>query len=422
MQEDFLYYVWQHKKFALESLYTTKHHPIRVKSVGQPNTNSGPDFFNAQLVIDGQLWAGNVEIHVKSSDWYLHNHEQNSAYDTVILHVVWEHNTEVYRADNSVVPTLELKPHVASGILKNYKRLITNQQGWIPCENQFKRVQTFQMAHWLERLYLERLEQKCSPVQARLEQTHHDWEAVMFWQLARAFGSKVNADAFWQLAKSFPFAVFRKIRHNLLDLEALLFGQSGLLEGEDHYVQSLKNRYAFFKQKYSLNRNGTMPMQFFRLRPPNFPTIRLAQLAQLYFTHDHVFSSLMQLEGPCDFYDFFSCGTSSFWDTHYSFGAASKKRSKTLSKRFIDLLIINAIIPMRYAYNKSQGMPQDVLLSLIRTIPPEQNSTVKKFQELKPISTSALDSQALLQLKSYYSDHRKCLDCAVGSALLNRNV
>ena len=424
MQEDFLQYVWQHKKFAPIALQTTDNQCIVIKSVGYPNENSGPDFFNAQLYIDDQLWAGNVEIHVKSSDWYVHHHETNSAYDNVILHVVWEHNIEIFRPNNTKIPTLELKKYVNTIVLHNFKALKHSNNRWIHCEKDFKSIEKFQMDNWLERLYFERLERKSKPVEQLLQKTNHDWEAVLFLQLARAFGSKVNSEAFWQLAKSFPFSVFRKIQHNLIDLEALLFGQSNLLNTafEDNYPNQLLERYQFIKHKYTLNHSRSIGMQFFRLRPPNFPTIRLAQLAQLYHTNKTVFSQLMTLERYDDFHLFFDCGTSAFWDTHYTFEKSSKKRSKQMSRSFIDIIIINAVIPMKYVHNKAFDLSQDSLLSILRSIPSEQNSIIRQFQKLSPISKSALESQALLELKSHYCDFRYCMQCAIGSALLNRNV
>lgn len=423
MQEDFLHYVWQHKKFDLESLKTTDNQFIVIKSVGYPNENSGPDFFNAQININNQLWAGNVEIHIKSSDWYLHNHETDRAYDNVILHVVWEHNTEIFRVDNSVIPTLELKSIINPVVLKNYERLRIIQNQWIPCEKDFNLIKGFHMNNWLERLYLERLEQKFTPIFRLLKNTHYDWEAVMFWQLARAFGLKINSDAFWNMAKSFPYSVFRKIQHSLLDLEALLFGQSGLLIEDETsgYFVDLKNNYLFLKNKYNLQQSP-VTIQFFRLRPANFPTIRLAQLAQLYHQKKTIFNTLMQLTNYTDLHSFFNTGTSSFWDTHYTFGKSSKKRPKRVSKSFIDLLIINAVIPMKFAYNKAHGLSQDKLLTVLRSMPSEKNSTIKKFQSLNPISKSAFESQALLQLKANYCDQMRCMHCAVGSELLNRNL
>ena len=196
MQEDFLHFVWQHKKLNLKSLKTTAQEPIRLKAVGLPNVNSGPDFFNAQLSIGTQLWAGNVEIHVKSSDWYVHHHETDAFYDNVILHVVWEHDMEIYRKDNTPIPTLELKNYVLPHTFKNYNALLNQKQSWIPCELKIKDVDEFTVNHWLERLYLERLEGKYKAIETQLLESKHNWEAVLFWQLAKNFGLKVNGEAF----------------------------------------------------------------------------------------------------------------------------------------------------------------------------------------------------------------------------------
>ena len=424
MQEDFLHHVWLHKKFALESLHTTENQSIVIKSVGIPNSNSGPDFFNAQLYIDQQLWVGNVEIHVQSSDWYVHRHEQDPAYDNVILHVVWAHDSEVFRADNSVVPTLVLQPYVSAQLLENYFTLKANKNQWIPCASQFPSVDEFLISNWLERLYFERLEHKFEPIQRQLTATHQDWEAVMFWQLARAFGAKVNADAFWSVAKSFPFSIFRKIQNNPLQMEALLFGQSGLLDAdvEDPYFRDLKSAYDFLKQKHQLSNVGVLPLKFFRLRPPNFPTIRLAQLVQLYHKNTPLFSKLMQAHSYTELQDLLSAETSDFWRTHYTFKKTSAEKLKPISKSFADLLIINAVLPMRYAYHMVKGLDQEDLISIIKAIPPEQNAIVKAFNALKPIAETALESQALIELKNNYCDQFKCLQCGIGSVLLNRNA
>ncbi len=424
MQEDFLHHVWLHKKFALESLYTTEHQPIIIKSVGLPNDNSGPDFFNAQLYIDHQLWVGTVEIHLQSSDWYAHHHEKDSAYDNVILHVVWEHTSEVFRADNSIIPTLVLKPFVHPQVLRNYRALKANKNKWIACASQFSEVSDFEIKNWLERLYFERLEQKFKPIQKQLLSTKQDWEAIMFWQLARGFGAKVNGDAFWSLAKSFPFSVFRKLQKDPIQMEALLFGQSGLLEAdvEDPYFEALKSAYHFLKQKHQLSSFGVLPLQFFRLRPPNFPTIRLAQMVQLYHKNTHLFSKLIQANTYEELQIIFQCTTSNFWHTHYTFKKASQKRIKHLSKAFADLLIINSVLPMKYAFQHTNGQDQESIISIIKSIPSEQNSIVKGFNALKPVSENALDSQALIALKNNYCSKLRCLQCGIGSGLLNRNA
>ena len=424
MQEDFLHYVWQHKKMSLKSLKTTAQDPITLKAVGLANVNSGPDFFNAQVRIGTQMWAGNVEIHVKSSDWYVHHHETDAAYDNVILHVVWEHNMEIYRKDNTPIPTLELKNYVLPHTYKNYTTLLNQKQYWIPCEPNMKEVDGFTVNHWLERLYLERLEGKYKAIEAQLIESKQNWEAVLFWQLAKNFGLKVNGDAFLSIAKSMDFSVIRKSQFEAHQLEALFFGQSGLMETEaqDVYVSELKNTYAFLKTKFSITNNGVLPVQFFRLRPPNFPTIRLAQLAALYSRCTNLFSSIIEAQSLDQLHAIFEGSTSKFWDTHYTFEKTSKSTPKTLTKPFMNLLIINTIIPIKFAYNKfNRQTNQEDVVAIMRKIPMEHNSIVDKFHTLYAFGKTAFDSQALIQLKQNYCSKNKCLHCAIGSALLNRN-
>jgi hypothetical protein len=424
MQEDFLHYVWQHKKMSLKSLQTTTQEPIILKTVGLPNVNSGPDFFNAQLSIGMQMWAGNVEIHVKSSDWYVHHHERDTAYDSVILHVVWEHDMEVYRKDNTPIPTLELNNFVFPHTYKNYSALLNQTQTWIPCESSLKTVDEFTVNHWMERLYFERLEEKYSAIETQLLDSNHNWEAVLFWQLAKNFGLKVNGDAFLSIAKSMAFSVVRKSQHSIHHLEALFFGQAGLLESEaqNAYISELKNTYEFLKHKFSLSREGVIPVHFFRLRPPNFPTIRLAQLAGVYSRRSNLFSSIIEAQSLEQLYAIFEGATSSFWNTHYTFEKTSKSSSKTLTKAFMNLLIINTIVPIKFAFHKfNRYSNQDNVLAIIRNIPMEHNSIVDKFHSMYAFGKTALDSQALIQLKHMYCSKNKCLQCAIGSAILNRN-
>ena len=424
MQEDFLHYVWQHKKMSLKSLQTTTQESIILKTVGLPNVNSGPDFFNAQLSIGTQMWAGNVEIHVRSSDWYVHHHETDPAYDNVILHVVWEHNTEVFRKDNTPIPTLELKNYVLAHTVTNYTNLINQKNHWIPCESTILEVDSFTMSHWIERLYLERLETKYKAIEKQLVESKHDWEAVLFWQIAKNFGLKVNGDAFLSIAKSIDFSVIRKLQQDVFQLETLFFGQSGLLETDvqDSYISDLRNHYKFLKNKFSLSNEGVLPVQFFRLRPPNFPTIRLAQLAYLYSQQTNLFSKLMKARSLEKLYAVFEGATSTFWETHYTFDKTSKFAPKKLTKSFINLLIINTIVPIKFAFNKfNRHQTQDDVVSIMQHIPMEHNRIVDKFHSLYAFGKTALDSQALIQLKQNYCSKNKCLQCAIGSALLNRN-
>ncbi len=402
---------------------TTRGESISVLKLGEHNHNSGPDFFNAQLSIDGQLWAGNVEIHVKSSDWYVHGHEKDKAYDNVILHVVWEHDTDIFRNDNSVIPTLELKNFVDAHLINNYKELLQSKS-WINCETHYSEVDEFVLNNWLERLYIERLERKSDEILKFLKDSQNDWEAVLFKMLLKNFGLKVNGEAFLSLANSLDYSVVRKLQHNTLDFEALLFGQAGLLEDDvqECYFLDLKKRYQFLKQKFKLNNQGVLPLQFFRLRPPNFPTIRLSQFVNLYVLEQQLFSKIINVNTVDELYILFGKGVTEFWRIHYTFKTVSKKSKKNISKSFIDLLIINTIIPLKFSYAKVKGENiEEELFDLIKNLKIEKNSIVDKYLQLRTIEKNALSSQALLQLKTFYCDKNNCLQCAIGNSLIIKN-
>ena len=421
MQENFLHYVWQFKKFNTAHLVTTRGESISLLNSGYPNLNGGPDFFNAQLKIDEQIWAGNLEIHIKSSDWYVHNHEVDPAYDNVILHVVFEHDTDIFRKDNSIIPTLELKALIHQNVYQNYQKLLMTPKKWINCENDFAEVDDFLMSNWLERLYIERLERKSKTIEELLKASKNDWEGVLFKLLAKNFGLKVNGDAFMSMANSFDFSIVRKLQSQPLQLEALYFGQLGLLEKnvENAYYLSLNNEYQFLKQKFNLSNDNVVPLQFFRLRPPNFPTIRLSQLAMLYHQHHNLFTKLMTAETIEALYELFHVSTSEFWNTHFTFEKTSRNSKKSLTKSFVDLLLINTILPLRFCYQQHHGkQASESSLSMARTIASEQNGIIKAFNNLKSISDSALTSQALIQLKTEYCDKNRCMNCAIGNSLL----
>ncbi|MEM9679331.1 MAG: DUF2851 family protein [Bacteroidota bacterium] len=423
MQEAFLHYVWKHQKFSTLSLQATDQKAICIKHPGLHNMDSGPDFFNAQIAIDDQLWAGNVEIHLKSSDWYAHYHETNPAYDNVILHVVWEHDTEVFRNSNEIIPTLVLKPFVANTVLLNYNNLIETSRTWINCEHSFGSIDDFIMENWLERLYVERLEQKATIIEKLLEQSQNDWEAVLFKMIAKNFGAKVNSDAFLSIAQSFDYSIVRKLQHDALQLEALFFGQAGLLDDnvEGGYYKTLQKLYRYNKHKFSLHQKGTIPVKFFRLRPNNFPTIRLSQLAALYKMHNQLFSKCIEATCINDFYKIFKVSVSEFWTSHYTFSTVSKTSKKELTDSFIDLLVINTIIPLQFCYAKHQGRTIDnQIFDLLKQIRLERNTVVSKFLDLKVLPNHALTSQALLQLKHEYCNYNKCLQCAVGHSIVGK--
>ena len=425
MKEDFLHYVWKFQKLDACDFFTSNHEKLHIKKQGSHNLNSGPDFFNAQMELDGQLWAGNVEIHLKSSDWYAHGHETDNAYDNVILHVVWEHDAEIFRKDGSAIPTFVLKKHVPKTTLRQYQRLFSKENKWINCENDFEVVDEFIIENWLERLYFERLQKKEILLLKELEDSQNHWESLLFRMLCKNFGLKVNGDSFFSIAKSIDFSVIKKCSQERQDLEALLMGQAGLLEGvkEEWYFKTLKTNYNFLKHKFGLQNANVIAPKFFRLRPPNFPTLRLAQLTMLYYERDNLFSQIIAAQNSTDFQKLFNVCASEYWDTHYNFGISSLKRKKRLTKTFVDLLIINTIIPLKFCHARQQGRDvSEEILKLASQIYSEENEIVKKFNSLKKVSKNAYQSQALLQLKNEYCDKNKCLQCAVGNSIVGSDA
>ena len=420
MKEDFLHHLWKFKKFDTLNLKTSNGEEIIIISVGQYLELAGPDFFNAQITIDNQKWAGNVEIHLKSSDWYVHQHERDSGYENVILHVVWENDTAIFRSDNSEIPVLELKNYVDRETVLNYQSLLS-PKSWIFCEKQIKDVDDFVLKNWQERLFFERLERKSQPIFDLLEKTNQDWEAVLFLLLAKNFGLNTNGEIFMKIAHSIPFAIFRKESFEVENLEALLFGTAGLLdlEKEDNYYKDLKFRYYYLLHKYQIDKTLVEPVQFFKHRPDNFPTIRLSQLANLYHTHQNLFSKISTVNSLNSIYEIFQITASTYWQNHYQFDKESPKKKKILSKSFIDLLVINTIIPLQFAYAKSIGKEtSEDLILLLNEISSEKNAIMDKFSSFGIIPKNAFESQSLLQLKNEYCNKSKCLECAIGIELL----
>jgi len=423
MKEDFLHYLWKFKKFDTLNLKTFNGEEITIIQVGQYLELAGPDFFNAQLIIGEQKWAGNVEIHLKSSDWYVHHHERDEAYENVILHVVWEHDTEIFRSNNSEIPVLELKKYVDATALANYQSLMA-PKSWIYCEKQLKNSDEFLLKNWQERLFFERLERKSKSIFELLQQTNSDWESVLFSLLAKNFGLNTNGEIFLKIAQSIPFSIIRKESFEVENLEALLLGNAGLLdaEKEDNYFKDLKFRYFYLLHKYQIEKKVVEPVQFFKHRPDNFPTIRLSQLANLYHIHQNLFSILNSSNSVRRIYEIFDVSTSDYWQNHYQFDKESPKKKKRISKSFVDLIIINTIIPLQFAYAKSQGKENsEDIIQLINEVNAEKNAIIDKFSSFGIPSKSALASQSLLQLKNEYCNKSKCLECAIGIELLKNN-
>jgi hypothetical protein len=422
MKEDFLHYLWKFKKFDTLNLKTSNQEEITISNVGQYLELAGPDFFNAQITIGNQKWAGNVEIHLKSSDWYVHHHEKDTGYENVILHVVWEHDSEIYRSNNTEIPVLELKNYVSTATVNNYQQLLI-PKSWIFCEKQLKEVSQFSLINWQERLFFERLERKSKPILDLLESTNNDWEAVLFCLLAKNFGLNTNGEIFLKIAQSIPFSVIRKECFEVENLEALLFGSAGLLdaEKEDNYFKDLKFRYLYLLHKYQMEKSCIEPVQFFKHRPDNFPTIRLSQLANLYHKQQNLFSKISDLNSLEAICKIFSVSVAPYWHTHYQFDKESSKKKKALSQSFLDLIVLNTIIPLQFAYAKSQGKEvSEDLINILNDVEPEKNSIIDKFSSFGLKPKNAFETQSLLQLKNEYCNKSKCLDCAIGMELLKK--
>lgn len=420
-KEDFLHYLWKFKLFNIQHLKTTDDKEITIVSVGTHNYNEGPDFLNAQLYIDKQLWAGNIELHLKSSDWYAHQHEQDPNYDAVVLHVVWEHDVPVFFKDGTALPTVQLKDFVNFSVLKSYDALFRGTQKWILCEDTIGTTDSFVLQSWMNRLYFERLEDKSKQIFKMLDNAANDWEAVLFQLLCKSFGMKLNGAAFLDLSLSFDFSILRKNQHKEGVIENLLLGQAGFFEDnlEDAFYLQKQSEYQYLEKKYRLQPLSKQQFLFFRLRPSNFPTLRISQLASLYERHLNLFSKIIECTVLEDFYSLFSVDTSAYWQTHYVFGKESKIAVKKTSRSFIDVLLLNAILPLKYAYMRYlDKVDFEVLEKLLQRIKPENNSIIAAFKEKGVAVNSAFDSQALLQLKHVYCDEKKCLQCGIGLQLL----
>lgn len=426
MREDLLHFIWRCGKLQGKPLTTTTSQDIVIKNPGTLNLKAGPDFFNALVEVEGQRWAGNVEMHLKSSDWYAHHHETDDNYNNVVLHVVWEDDVVVFRKDNTIIPTLQLKDYISVELLRRYSDLLQNTKtAFINCEKDFKSVDSFLIENWLHRLYIERLEQKSNLIFELLEKSNNDWEGVLFTMLTKNFGSKVNGVFFLNRALQLDFSIIRKSANDLNQLESILFGHFGLLQNKeckDRYYFQLKNEYDYLSKKFDLEPAVNKP-EFFGLRPANFPTIRISQLANLYAKEQNLFASLMGITMLEEIYAIFETIASSYWDDHFTFGKTSKKSKKKLSKSFMDLLIINTIIPIKFCYSKQMGQYwNDDLISMISQIKKETNSIIDGFEILGSKTKNALESQAKIQLYNNYCSKNKCLQCTLGTHLLDRNT
>lgn len=441
MQEEFLHYLWKFRLFDMKNLITQSGESIEILKTGQLNSDAGPDFFNAKIKIGKTTWAGNVEIHIQSSNWETHKHQNDKAYDNVVLHVVHIADKKLFNKNGEEIPTLELKNRIPESIYQKYL-LFKSSRDWIPCGNQIKDVDSFTLNNCYDRLLAERLERKSISIIESLKQNKNNWEETFYRHLARNFGQKINADPFELLAKSLPVSVLAKHKNSLIQIEALLFGVAGMLHPspvelhsqpssgtrlstreatQSAYFLQLQKEFQFLKNKFKLTPIDSSLWKFMRLHPPNFPTIRISQFANLIYKSSHLFSKIIETPGAKSIHDLLSCETSEYWQTHYRFNKVSPKRKKAFGNDAINNIIINTIAPFVFVYGKEKGREEyiDRAFNLLTKTPPEKNSIISKWKNLGINSKNSYETQALLQLKNDYCSKKRCLECSVGAKLLH---
>lgn len=428
MNEDFLHYVWKFQLFDKAELKAASGERIEIIRAGEHNYDSGPDFFNAQIKINGTLWAGNVEIHINSSDWNKHKHFADKAYDNVILHVVFNNDAENHvlrlqpkNTKGDTIPEIELKFRILPGVQKNYELLQKSSKSFA-CAGIIKNVKEHTAAIWLERMAIERMEEKQQLLEDLFASSGNNWDVFCYYLLAKNFGFKTNADAFLSLAQSLPLTILQKHANDVFQLESLLFGQSGLLDDylEDEYAKKLQNEYAFLKKKYSLVSLKKENWKFLKMRPVNFSTIRIAQFAALISKSPRLFSVLIEQKNAASIKQFLSVTASSKWDTRYSFTTSSNEQPKVLGDEAMENIIINTIAPLLFFYGRKKDDEGccDLAVELMAAVPPENNKITREYQSSGFGPASALQSQGMLHMNKNYCKKSACLKCAIGNDLI----
>lgn len=427
-----LHYCWKHRLMGTGNLLTIDGKTVEVIDTGLHNSNAGPDFFNAKVKIDGTLWVGNVEIHDRASHWFAHGHDKDSAYNNVVMHVVGEADAIVTTADGKTIPqvVVSVPQHVAD----NYQELLRTDS-YPPCYKIVPELSALAIHSWMSALQTERLEQKTIAIEERVKQCGGAWEDAYFMTLARNYGFGINGDAFEQWARCIPLSAVGKHRDDLFQIEAIFLGQAGLLDIDeiaekyrskvmaDEYFTRLINEYRYLAHKFSLTPMDSKMWRFLRLRPQNFPHIRISQLATLYHERRTNLSMLAECQSLNDLRQMLTTHVSPYWETHYSFGSESSKSKKNLSAASIDLLIINTAIPMLFAYGRHLHKEDlcDRAFDILDQLKAENNNIVRMWKECGMEVKTAGDSQALIQLKKEYCDRRECLRCRIGYEYLKGN-
>lgn len=421
--EEFLHYLWKFCLLKKQEFKTTSGESLDIINVGLHNSHAGPDFESAKIRIGDTLWGGNVEIHIRSSDWNRHQHQFDPAYDNVILHVVSEHDQAIIRNDGTEIPVFQIKDLIPADIAQNYISLMADLS-WIPCEKQLSGIEPFFIKSWLSRILIERLEERSIQVGELLKEYKGSWDDAFYITLARNFGFKTNALPFEMLARSLPQQLLGRYKNRALQIEALIFGQAGFLNDNfnEDYPKLIMQEYGFLRKKHDLNPVDRYLWKYMRLRPRNFPTLRLAQFAALILKSSHFFSRILNEKDSRRIMKMFTeMPVNKYWETHYRFGQECQQTTTTLGDKSIDNILINTVAVFSFAFGHLQGKEEQLNkgLNILEKLSPESNAVISRFIKIGCIPENAGHTQALLQLKKTYCDQKKCLSCGIGIKILN---
>ncbi len=424
MTERLLQYIWQFQYFNKSELATSSEELLQVISAGTLNNNQGPDFLLAKIKTGNTIWAGNIELHINSSHWNLHKHSTDDNYQNIILHVVWLHDKEIKDAAGNNLLTLELQSRVSKLLLAKYEELM-KAPFFIPCEKQIHQVNELIFNNWKQRLLIERLQKKSAVIFHHLTQNNFHWEETFWWMLAKSFGTKINGEAFEKIARSVPVNILAKHKNQIHQLEALLFGQAGLLDKEfnDDYTLMLQKEFLFLTKKYQLI-SPEVKLFFLRMRPANFPTIRLAQLAMLIHCSHHLFSKIKEAVTLNEIKTLLNVTANDYWHYHYMLAEQAAFKKKNIGAQMINNILINTVVPVLFAYGQhhAEQVYMDKSISWLEEIEAEKNTITKGFEALNMLNINSFDSQSFIELKNEYCNKKRCLECAVGNALLKSSV
>jgi len=424
MSEDFLIFIWKYGLFDRSGIIADTGEEIQIVSLGEYNIHAGPDFLNARIIIGNTTWAGNVEVHVQSSDWFSHHHQADKAYDNVILQVVHKNNQQVNRTNGEVIPTVKLKYN--EDLFENYKDLM-NYKGFMPCEGKIRHIDPFLLECWISSLVVERLQQKTEYIGNSLLRLKNNWEEAFYISLARTFGFGLNSIPFEMLAKSVPLMILSRHRNNLLQIESVLMGQAGFLNEArlfSGYYTDLRKEYLHLKHMYNLKPIEKHLWKFLRLRPVNFPTIRIAQFASLLNKTDCLFSQVLACSDMETLHRHFDLKASAYWDTHYTFETPSPPKTKTLGTDAFNIILINTVVPFLFLYGRSNDSEnlKEKALEWLNQMPPEKNRITIRWRQFNMPATSAFHSQGLLQLTNAYCNRKRCLACTIGTHIITKGI